>query len=326
MSKCIGCGAKLQLDPKLEGYTTSLSNKLCERCFKIRNYNEYQVVIKDNNNYLDILSNINKTNDLVVLVVDLFNINKDLNTFSKFIDNDILLVLTKADLIPSNNEEKFKSFFDKYNLNIIDKIVISSYTNYNFDELYSMINKYRSSNKVYIVGYTNAGKSTMINKIIYNYSNNVEQITTSNLPSTTLNTIEINLGEYTIIDTPGLLDNNIINYIDSNTLKKIIPKKKIKPITYQVKGSQIFIIDNIMRLDCDDTNLTFFISNTLDIKRIYKDTNSLKEYKKYTFDVKDGEDIVIAGLGFVKISKSCKVDIYIVGETDVFVRESLIGG
>lgn len=326
MNKCMGCGSILQIDPNKEGYTTNLSNKLCERCFRIRNYNDYQIIIKDNNNYLEILKNINNTNDLVVLVVDLFNINYDLINFNKYINNNILLVLTKADLIPSNNEEKFKNYFDRYNLNLVDRVVISSYTNYHLDELMMKINKYRTSNKVYIVGYTNAGKSTMINKLIYNYTNSSSHITTSNLPSTTLNTIEIELDDFTIVDTPGLLDNSIINYIDSNTLKKIIPKKKIKPLTYQIKGKQTILIDDIARIDCNDTNITFFMSNILNIKRIYKDNNLLVNYKKYHLNVKNGEDIVISGLGFIKVSKDCNFDIYAIGGTEVFVRDSLIGG
>ncbi len=177
MNKCIGCGDILDSN-----------NNLCERCFRIRNYNEYKHVFKDNNDYIDILKNIDN-NNLVLLVVDLLNINNILDTISNYINNKILLVLTKYDLMPSNNEEKFISFFNKYNLNIIDTIIISSNNNYHFDLLLDKINEYKTSNKVYIIGFTNAGKSSMINKLIYNYSNNIDYITTSNLPSTTLNTI-----------------------------------------------------------------------------------------------------------------------------------------
>ena len=92
MSKCIGCGVKLQtINNDTLGYTTNLDNKLCERCFRIRNYNDYKFVIKDNNDYINILKDINKTNDLVVLVVDLFNISKYLNDISKYIDNKLFV-------------------------------------------------------------------------------------------------------------------------------------------------------------------------------------------------------------------------------------------
>ena len=313
MNKCIGCGEILNSD-----------NHLCERCFRIRNYNEYKVVIKDNNDYVEILKNINNL-DLVILVVDLLNINNLLNTISNYINNKILLVLTKYDLMPSNNEDKFIAFFNKLNLNIIDTIIISSNNNYHFDLLFDKINKYKTSNKVYVIGFTNAGKSSMINKLIYNYSNNIDYITTSNLPSTTLNTIEIKINDLILIDTPGLIDNSIVQFIDGDLIKKVIPKKRIKPITYQIKNRQIINIEDILIIDCNNTNLTFYISNNLNIKRYYKDIDTSKLIN-HKLSVKKGKDIVILGLGFIHVSKDSIINIYVMGNTSVFVRDALIGG
>ncbi len=324
MSKCIGCGAILNSEKDKEGYTTNLDGNLCERCFRIRNYNEYKVVIKDNSDYIEILKNIS-SNDLVILVVDLLNINDKLDDIGKHLSNNILLVLTKYDLMPSNNEDKFISFFNKYNLNIVDTVIISSNNNYHFDLLMDKINIYRSSDKVYVVGFTNAGKSSMINKLIYNYSNNINYITTSNLPSTTLNTIEIKLNDFILVDTPGLIDNSVVNYINSDLIKKVIPKKKIKPITYQIKSRQIINIENIVMLDCTDTNITLYMSNNLDIKRYYMDINK-NNLKKHHFKVDKDNEIVILGLGFVHVSKNCIIDIYVIKDTSVFVRDALIGG
>ena len=50
MNKCIGCGITLQTEEKNNlGYTTNIEKKLCERCFRIRNYGEYKTVTKYNN-------------------------------------------------------------------------------------------------------------------------------------------------------------------------------------------------------------------------------------------------------------------------------------
>ena len=101
------------------------------------------------------------------------------------LNNNIILILTKRDVLPKSvKDEKLLDYFNKYNF--IDKLVISSNKNYNFDELMSKINLYKKSKNVYVVGYTNAGKSTMLNKIIYNYTDLKNTITTSILPSTTL--------------------------------------------------------------------------------------------------------------------------------------------
>ena len=329
MSKCIGCGVKLQTNNnEILGYTTNLDNKLCERCFRITNYNDYKFVIKDNNDYINIFKDINKTDDLVVLVVDLFNISKYLNDISKYIDNNVLLVLTKRDILPKScYDEKFKEYFKNYNLNIIDTVVVSSNKNYNLDALYEKINNYKTSDKVYVVGFTNSGKSTLINKIIYNYSNSDMVITTSNLPSTTIDSITVKVtDDLTLIDTPGLLDDgDIINFIDSKTLKKIIPNKEIKPITYQIKDKQIILIDELVRLDLvDKNNMTIYMSNNLKVKRLFKDTNALKDLKKHELDVECDNDVVVQGLGFIKFTHKSKIVLYTKENVSVYVRKNLI--
>ena len=68
MNKCTGCGAYLQIDdPKKPGYTVSLEHTLCNRCFRINNYNEYQKIEKTNNEFIPILKKINENNDIVIL-------------------------------------------------------------------------------------------------------------------------------------------------------------------------------------------------------------------------------------------------------------------
>ena len=75
IKKCIGCGSLLQTDDvSKDGYVRKENydiSTLCERCFKIRNYGQYKVVEKTNNDFFPILESIGKTNDLVVFVVDL---------------------------------------------------------------------------------------------------------------------------------------------------------------------------------------------------------------------------------------------------------------
>lgn len=330
--KCIGCGSLLQTeDIDKEGYIREENynnGNLCSRCFKIRNYGEYKIVEKTNHDFIPILENIGKTNDLVVLVVDLFNISNNLEQIKKYIQNDILLVLTKRDVLPlSVYDEKLKQYFNDLDMNIVDTVLISSQKNMNFDELIDKIYKYKKSNNVYVVGYTNAGKSTMINKIIYNYFNNDLEITTSMLPSTTLNSIEIKLSDdLTIIDTPGILNSgDISNFSDIKTLKKINPKKEIKPITYQIKQPQSIFIESLVRIDISDFNsVTLYISNSLSVERNFSPKDKLTNLEKYEFDIKDNQDIVISGLGFFKFVKKGHIIVYSLPNLDIFVRDNLI--
>lgn len=327
--KCIGCGTILQTtNEQVEGYIQDLSQKICERCFKIRNYGQYKVVDKTNTDFIPIIKEIGKTDDLVVLVVDLFNISKDIYDLSEYLNNDVLLVLTKRDILPlSTFDENLRKIEQQFSFNILNTIIISSKKNYNLDELMQNIHQYKKSNNVYVVGYTNAGKSSLINKLIYNYYETDLKITTSILPSTTLNTIEIKLDDtLTLIDTPGLLDeHDITNYVSIKDLKKIIPNKEIKPITYQIKEKQSIYLEHYLRLDIlSKNNMTLYISNALNVKRVFKLREEPHTFEKHELTINKNEDIVISGLGFIKCSYPGQVIVYTIKGVNVFTRKNLI--
>lgn len=332
--KCIGCGAILQNDDvNKDGFIDGdLFNEstFCKRCFRLKNYGEYSLTNKDNSFYEKILSNINNTNDLVIQLVDLFDIS-NLENVTNIINNKVILVLTKRDLLPKSvKDNKIIARMKQEYKNYVDYVVISSNKNYNLDLLYQLIKKHRTSNKVYIVGSTNSGKSTLINKIIKNYSKNSSDITTSYLPSTTLDAIEIMVNDnLTIVDTPGLLNpGNIVNQTDFDTVKKITPRSEIKPRVYQIVKECSLLIENLCRIDYveDKSNsLSFYISNDLNIKKTNINTNNyLKDLKKHSIDAFADEDVVIEGLCFIKIVKRCKLDIYIQEGVNVYKRDKLI--
>ena len=323
MNKCQGCGSVLQSDNKdKEGYVKDLSMPLCERCFKIRNYNEYKKIDKSNDYYLDIIKKIEETGDLVVLVTDFLNLDSLIN-----IKNPVILVVGKKDLIPRGiDDDKLLSNIGS-DLNIVYKMTICSKNNYNLDLLYEKINQYKKSKNVYVVGFTNAGKSTLINKIIKNYGTGDKYITTSNLPSTTLDLIRASINDdLTLIDTPGVLDEgSIFLNADDRLLKKIALSKEIKPITIQVKSSQSIIIDDIVRMDVEDkTNLIFYISNNLKINRVYKDTEILSNLKKEKIFVLKDHDLVIKGLGFIRICCDTHITLYLDKNVKYVIRQRKI--
>lgn len=325
MNKCTGCGIKLQNEDKTKlGYTTNIEKELCERCFRIENYGEYKKITKNNDEYINILKEINKTKDLVILVLDIFNLTENINIIKENITNDILLVITKRDILPKNiHDEKLIEYVKKYNLKIKDQVVISSYKNRNFDELYEKIIRYKKSKNTYVIGFTNAGKSTMINKLIYNYSNNNTKITTSIMPSTTLDKIEIKLNdEITLIDTPGLLyEKSFYDILEGKDLKKIIPKKEIKPISYQIKEKQYIMIDKYAIIEAEKINMVIFMSNTLNIKRLYKKPETKLKEKNIKIN---NNDLVINGLGFIKCIGKSDITVYTYDEISVTTRKNLI--
>ena len=328
---CLGCGVRLQDVNILKiGYTVNIDNDLCMRCFRLKNYGEYESVSSSLVNYEQILGTVNRTRDLAIYVVDLLNIPPNLESIKTYLKNDIILVLNKRDLVPlSVKDEKIIEYIKNLGVDFTDIVVVSGEKNYNMDLLYKKIKKYQKSENVYVVGYTNAGKSSLISKFIKNYGDGNINLTVSPLPSTTLNKIVIPISKtITLIDTPGIIDNaNMINFVDKKMYKRLNSKKEIKPRTYQLSKNQCLVIDDLLRIDYvegDKNSLTFFIPNEIKIKRIGNKSDKLRDLSFKTIAVGFKEDVCINGVGFIKIVSSCKINIYINKDVDVFTRKSLI--
>lgn len=331
--KCMGCGSVMQdKDPLKEGYTINiLDNTLCQRCFKIKYYGTYLKSNKETSSYDEIFNGIKDKKDLILYLCDIFTLDDSLKNLNEF-KGKVLLIITKKDLLPKSvKEEKLINYIrNNYSLNIEDIVFVSSKKNYNLDLLMRKINKYKTSDKVYLVGNTNAGKSTLLNRIIKSYSSLEKEITESNMPETTLDLIEIKIDDnLTIIDTPGIVsDDNYLYDLDQKNVKKVSPKTEVKPRTFQLKKNSSLLIGDYTRIDylSDwDNSFTIYLSNEIDVSKINFNTNTrLRNLKKHSFDLSDKKDIVINGLLFCKIVKKAKVDIYVKKNVKVFERNNLI--
>lgn len=81
---CIGCGAHIQTEDKEKaGYTPASSIKkaeesgelYCQRCFRLRHYNEIVDVNITDDEFLKLLHEVGDSDALVVNVVDIFDFN-----------------------------------------------------------------------------------------------------------------------------------------------------------------------------------------------------------------------------------------------------------
>lgn len=334
IKRCLGCGVELQSENLLqEGYTTSIENDLCQRCFRMKNYGEYQVVAKSNDEYVNILKVVGETKDLVLYITDLLNIEKNMESIRSILPNNkIILVLNKKDVLPKSvKEEKLIKYLESKISDVLETIVISANKNYNIDYLLKRVKFHQTSKNVYVVGHTNAGKSSLINKLIKNYSESSQELTMSPLPSTTLNTLRIEINDHlTLIDTPGLVDTgSILNHVDEKMVKKISAKKEIKPRTYQLRKNQSIIIEDLIRIDYvegEKNSFTLFVSNDLKVRRLLNlfNNDELRDKNKITYNVKYDEDLVVSGLGFVKIVDKGVINVFIDKDVDSYMRKSLI--
>ncbi len=323
MSKCIGCGVELQnVDKNKDGYVENLEFLICERCFTIKNYGQNKVVSKSNTDYMKILKGI-KDDDIVIYVSSLLTLNLDYIRQFK----NVILVLTKRDILPKSiKDSKIISYVKARYENISDVVVVSAYTRYNLDVLYNKLLKFNHK-KIYFVGITNSGKSTLINSLVESYNKVTSNITTSNYPATTLDIVDVRIGKLKIKDTPGMLiDNSIVNYLDNNGIKKINSKKEIKPITFQIKGKGAIIWDEYIRIEYEtiESSMTFYVSNFLNVDGISLHNPRLASYDYKCYDVPDNSDIVIEDMGFIKVTNKTKIKVYVKDDIYVYIRDKLI--
>ena len=323
MSKCLGCGVLLQMEnPDLDGYVEENDQLFCKRCFTIKNYGQNRVTNKTNVDYEKILSNI-RDDDIVVYVSSLLTLNLDY--IKKF--KNVILVLTKRDVLPKSIKDgKIINNLKKKYKNVLDIIIVSAYKKYNLDNFYNKLLKYKDHD-IYFVGITNSGKSSLINALIKSYNGYAGDITTSNYPSTTLDLIDVTIGDIKVKDTPGIVvEDSIINILDNNGIKKINSKKEIKPITFQIEGTGAILIDELVRIEYETSksSMTVYASNLLDISSISLNNPRLSDKYIYDFMIFDNQDLVIEDLGFIKFTKETRIKIYANKKIYMYIRDKLV--
>ena len=230
MTKCVGCGIKLQEKDKNElGYTPNLNNELCERCFKLKNYN----ILTNKGINIDndkLINKINELNACVLFLVDFINLDSEVIEAYKKIKSKKILIITKADIIPKNIKyqkliQNIKNIYDIKE----DLILTSSKTKLNIKTITKICLEEKN---ICLAGFTNAGKSSLINALVGS------DITVSKKSNTTQDFIKLNVDGINIYDAPGFM---------SNINRENIPRSIIRPITYQFPSKHYLLIQDIIR-------------------------------------------------------------------------------
>ncbi|WP_172189881.1 ribosome biogenesis GTPase YqeH [Lentilactobacillus kribbianus] len=364
---CIGCGAKVQTtDPKELGYTpqSALDKGLergevyCQRCFRLRHYNEITPVSLTDDDFLQLLSQIRDTDSLIVYVVDIFDVNGSLIPgLHRFVgDNEVLLVGNKVDILPNSikyNRVKdwLRQRANAAGIRPIDVELVSAKSNQHVDHLLEQINKYRQGKDVYVVGVTNVGKSTLINSIIKQSTGIAELITTSRFPGTTLDKIEIPLDDgQKMVDTPGIIQpEQMAHLLTGKELNLVTPSKTIKPKTYQLNPEQTLFFGGVGRFDYvagdKKHGFTVYVDNNLFVHRT-KLANADDFYAKHVgemltppttdnaasfpklvrheFKINQKSDIVLEGLGWITVPAGVTVAGYAPSGVAVLIRPAML--
>ncbi|PZO94537.1 MAG: ribosome biogenesis GTPase YqeH [Streptococcus pyogenes] len=352
---CIGCGAQIQTTDKEKiGYTPQSAveqgiesgNLYCQRCFRLRNYNDISDVHISDDEFLQLLHEVGNSDALVVNVVDIFDFNGSvIPGLNRFVSgNDVLLVGNKCDILPKSVKERkivhwLTERAQEEGLRPVDVLLTSAQHSYAIKELIEKINAYRKGRDVYVVGVTNVGKSTLINAIIQEITGNKNILTTSRFPGTTLDKIEIPLDDgHFIFDTPGIIHRHqMAHYLPPKDLKYISPKKEIKPKTYQLNPEQTLFLGGLARFDFISgtrQGFTAYFDNNLPVHRTKlggasdfykkhvgqllappgkKDLKDFPSLVKKEFSLSERTDIVFSGLGWIRVNASADNRVRVAG-------------
>lgn len=363
---CAGCGITIQSENKeLAGFVPASALEkqpiICQRCFRIKHYNEAASVAIDQDEFLRLLSGIGSTNSLVVHIVDIFDFEGSLiSGLQRFVgNNEVLLVVNKIDLLPkAMNMNRIRNWVQRLakqeGLRTVEVVLCSAKRNIGFERVIEEIENYRNGRDVYVVGATNVGKSTLINRLISDYSDLEQELTTSRYPGTTLDAVRIPLDDgNAIIDTPGIVyTSRMTEIVPRSFLGTLLPDKPIKPLVYQLNEGQTLFMGSIARFDFvegERQSFTFYVSNALNIHRtkleraddLYEqhqgellggpskeELADIPAWTRHSLRVKRGSynDIYISGLGWIQVNSDsgALLDVYAPKGIKVILRDSMI--
>jgi ribosome biogenesis GTPase YqeH len=361
---CMGCGVKVQTDnPGKLGYSPASALEkeiiICQRCFRLKHYNEVQDFNLTDDDFLKILNEMGKSDALIVMIVDIFDFNGSwLPGLHRFVGNNkVLLVGNKVDLLPKSVKQGKLINWMKYEakqlgLKAAEVFLVSSEKGLYITETAAAIDRLRNGKDVYVVGCTNVGKSTFINRIIKEVTGEADIITTSHFPGTTLDIIKIPLEDgKSLIDSPGIINHHqMAHFVDKRDLKMITPKKEIKPRVFQLNEGQTLFIGGLARFDYisgGKRSFVCYVSNDMNIHRT-KTENATELYEKHVgemltpprqeqlgtfpelvkqeFIVREAKmDIVFSGLGWITVNDpGAVVAAYVPKGVQALIRKSLI--
>ena len=334
--KCQGCGIELQSeDPKVTGYIPQnalyeRSEPLCQRCYRIKHYSE-NITPEVIHYTLADLKQVSNECQMTFVVVDLLDIEGTWNEdIRKAVGKNFFVILNKFDLIPKQiPASQIVAWFSKeYSLSRDLIQPISCFNNFGLKKLMEHINKLE---KCCLTGATNAGKSTLLNKIIS--SEGLTPSTTSAFSGTTLGRVKRTLKSGTLlIDTPGVeIPTRMMQVVPPAERHLIFETKRLTRKTYKLKAGKTIFFGGLCRIDIlkrndeqyepifqlfSGHNVVYHLTQEKKAGQIHerhmgtllkppfsKAEFNQFEWKSQEFTLKEAEDLVISGLGWLNVKR-----------------------
>ena len=348
MPKCIGCGIELQdKNPNEVGYTPDLKMEYCQRCFRLLHYDDLILSQKEGIDPKKVYKDIKKTPGALFWLVDLFDLEgsllKDIDSILK--RRDVYLIGCKRDLLPDTTKEEklkrvLKARLKEEGIKVKKIFLTSSLQKTGFEEIWKEIERSKQK-QIVVFGRANVGKSTFLNCLLKD-----DTRTISRYPGTTLECNASEVNGITFADTPGIeMEESMLMVVNEKDLKMLVPRAKIKPRVYQLRGDQSLFLGGLARIDllgCKRASAVIYLSNDIEIHRgkyetaaerfkkhyghLYKPTPEKNKFIEKDFiKEKEAIDVVIQGCGWICVHGNVEsIHVHAPEKVDVKIRKAMI--
>eukprot|EP01114_Cavostelium_apophysatum_P020786 TRINITY_DN7059_c0_g1_i1.p1 TRINITY_DN7059_c0_g1~~TRINITY_DN7059_c0_g1_i1.p1 ORF type:complete len:640 (-),score=123.01 TRINITY_DN7059_c0_g1_i1:11-1930(-) len=275
----------------------SRAGELCQRCFMLKHQGKVAPVTVSFQEFRQKLSGLATRKVIIFKVVDIFDFDGSfVREFRDVIgDNPVYLIVNKVDLLPEKVsmlrvENWIRRECRNRKLEIEGLFFVSSLKQTGINTLiYKFLDNKEAlfRQDVFVVGTSNAGKSTFVNTLInkYNVGDQLKPTTTSPIPGTTLNIIRVPLPSGAILyDTPGVYNpEQMVNMVEPAELSLVLPRKRILPIVLSAIAGQTLFIGGMARIDVlEGPRFYFTIFRSSDVVMHMTKTEKAENlYEKY---------------------------------------------
>lgn len=351
--KCLGCGQYFSKDVDNSAYVVNPNEKtkFCKRCFQLKYYKKI-----DNSNVSDDmiknqLKEIDFKDNKIIMVIDLFDVINSIVDQLKNC-NDLIIVVNKLSCLPNQFNsfvtlDKLKQIFLENKVKFKNIILYDSIQKKNIKKIMDEI-KFATINKkkVYIVGKTNSGKSSLINALLK--INKLDQnLSVSPFPNTTISLSKVKIDRHVIIDTPGFVnETSILSNIDNKYIDRIHNSNKFISKTFLLKdANQAFTIEKLFYIKPNKINenssITFYNLDTIKIHRTkqdnilsilenkqldmisYKETDGFIE-TEYKLDNNKKYNIFVNGISLISIKNINNIIIGVNKKIKIYITENAL--
>ncbi len=338
--KCPGCG--------LEKPFVNENQLYCKECFRALHYGEISndlTTFELENFALDFSSS--KQN--VYLVTDALNFTQSLpNNLNQIVKGKHLyIVVNKVDVIPkslsgTNLIERLQAKLKTLKIEFKGIFLTSALKQQGINDLYRFI--FQSKKNAAFIGNSNSGKSSLV-KALLKVSKQESHTIISHTIGTTLDKISIPLNDQvTLIDYPGFyLSGNIQNHLSKQTLKRLLPKKEIRALNFQISKRVGFLIEDFCYLEIEPlekiqtvANIQIWMSDLVKIERRNPNNPPFDENDKANdiigidfndefFSKRKRRMLTLSGLGIIFASKEIKINaIYLKSDFKIIIEPSYL--